>query len=203
MSHQQIYETLRQAAVEGKTLSYADIAPMAGLDMSRVDHRNRIAAMLDEISSAEHEAGRPLLSAIVVHGGVSDDAGLPGGGFFTMARRLGVFKSGDRSVFHAEEMARVFNAWRGGRATKEKGADMDVEKRIQEPVIKRDGAGRIQSVRLVFGPHHFVEVHLKDGRVHCAIGATHHGVHADAADVPSELESMIDELRRLHPDRAF
>jgi len=48
-----------------------------------------------------------------------------------------------------------------------------------------------------------VDVYLEDGRVKCAIGMTHHGVRADAADVPSDLERMIDELQRAHPDKSF
>jgi hypothetical protein len=77
------------------------------------------------------------------------------------------------------------------------------EKRIEEPKIARDASGKIQSVRLVFGPHHFVEVDLKDGRARCAIGTTHHGVRADASEINSELERLIDELKRAHPDKVF
>ena len=79
----------------------------------------------------------------------------------------------------------------------------DPSSRIEEPEIKRDAQGQIKSVRLVFGPHHFVDVFLENGRVQCAIGATHHGIRADAADVPSNFERMIDELTRSHPDNAF
>jgi hypothetical protein len=75
--------------------------------------------------------------------------------------------------------------------------------RIEEPKVQRDAQGQIKSVRLVFGPHHFVDVYLENDRVQCAIGATHHGIRADAADVPSNFERMIDELKRSHPDSAF
>jgi hypothetical protein len=106
--HQGIYEALKQAAIQGKPLNYADIAPLAGLDMNRADHRNQIAEILDEISTHEHTEGRPLLSAIVVH---AEDS-MPGGGFFKMARRLGVFKTGSQSDFHTEELVRVYNTWK-------------------------------------------------------------------------------------------
>lgn len=79
----------------------------------------------------------------------------------------------------------------------------NTETRIEEPNIKRDVKGRITSLGIVFGPHHFVEVMVEDGRVKCALGTTHHGVRADAAEVNGELERMIDELKRSHPDRAF
>jgi hypothetical protein len=76
----------------------------------------------------------------------------------------------------------------------------DTKTRIEEPVVKRNADKQIESVRLVFGPHHFVNVYLADGRVKCEIGATHHGIKADAAEVPTELERMIGELRDFHPD---
>lgn len=77
------------------------------------------------------------------------------------------------------------------------------EKRIDEPRIERDAQGKIKTVSLAFGPHHFVEVMIEEGRVKCAIGTTHHGIRADAADVNSELERMIDELKTRHPESAF
>jgi hypothetical protein len=81
------------------------------------------------------------------------------------------------------------------------------EHRIEEPEITRDSKGRITAIRLVFGPHHFVDVYrdgdAHDGRVRVAIGATHHGVGADAADVPSEFEKMVEQLMNLHPTRRF
>lgn len=76
-------------------------------------------------------------------------------------------------------------------------------RRIEEPQIHRDNKGRITSVSLVFGPHHFVEVMIEDDRVKCSIGATHHGIRADAADVNGEFERMIEELKRAHPDKVF
>jgi hypothetical protein len=79
----------------------------------------------------------------------------------------------------------------------------NTQSRIEEPVIERDATGKIIRSRQVFGPHHFLEVYLRDGRVQCAIGATHHGITADAADVNSDLERFTEELQGLHPDKAF
>jgi hypothetical protein len=75
--------------------------------------------------------------------------------------------------------------------------------RIDEPEIVRDGSGRITSIAFAFGPHHFVQVDIEGGRVHCAIGATHHGIRADAAEVNGEFEQLVDELKRSHPDKSF
>jgi hypothetical protein len=69
-----IYDLLKRVAAERRTTTYAEVGPLADLDMSRADHRNRISVLLDEISSHENGAGCPLLSAVVVHG-AGDNAG--------------------------------------------------------------------------------------------------------------------------------
>src|SRR5688500_8542903 len=112
--NQAIYEMLKRVAAEGRTTSYAEVAPLAGLDMSRADHRNRISVLLDEISSQEHAAGRPLLSAVVVHG-AGDNAGAPGKGFITLAKRLGLHGGGDDTAFFARELTRVHDYWRAAK----------------------------------------------------------------------------------------
>ena len=54
-------------------------------------------------------------------------------------------------------------------------------------------------VRLTFGPHYFVEISKNKRRVEFVIGATHHGIRADASAVGAELEKMIEVLRREFP----
>jgi hypothetical protein len=78
--------------------------------------------------------------------------------------------------------------------------DMD---RISEIEIERDKTETIQSVRFAFGPHYFVEVVRQGGRVQFHVGATHHGIRADASEVNGELERFVDELKRAHPGNAF
>lgn len=74
---------------------------------------------------------------------------------------------------------------------------------IRDVEIKSDGKGQIQSIRIVFGPHHFIDlVTEKKGKVSVAIGYTHHGFKADASEVNSELERIIEEIRRTHPEKA-
>jgi len=75
--------------------------------------------------------------------------------------------------------------------------------RIGEPEVKRNAQGQISELRVHFGPHHFFQLRRENGRVKVAIGATHHGIEADASDVPSEFEQLINELQRQHPDRRF
>ncbi len=74
--------------------------------------RDALSRQLDNISTEEHAAGRPLLSAVVVH----QDAGVltvPGGGFFTLSRRLGLLRgrAGANDLFYfVAELRRVHEA---------------------------------------------------------------------------------------------
>lgn len=68
--------------------------------------------------------------------------------------------------------------------------------------VDKDSAGNIKKVRLVFGPHYFVELHSKEHEgVEFVLGATHHGFHADATEVNGELEKIINEVRAKHADK--
>jgi hypothetical protein len=71
---------------------------------------------------------------------------------------------------------------------------------IREANVQTDTNGVIANVRLVFGPHHFVELQRReDGGVDFVMGTTHHGFRADASVVNSELEGIINEVRQAHP----
>jgi len=71
----------------------------------------------------------------------------------------------------------------------------------READVQTDTNGGIANVRLVFGPHHFVDLRRReDGGVDFVMGTTHHGFLADASIVGSELEGIINEVREAHPD---
>ena len=102
--HQGVYEAVRQAAREGRITYHGVIAPVAGLDMGREWNRAEIGRILGAISTHEREAGRPLLSAIVVH----QVDGRPGQGFFALARQLGLLQPGQsEDTFWQGEVRRV------------------------------------------------------------------------------------------------
>lgn len=70
---------------------------------------------------------------------------------------------------------------------------------IRDIEIRSDSKGRVQEVRITFGPHHFLELRADADKVSFAVGATHHGFRADASSVPSELEKLCEEIRRNYP----
>jgi hypothetical protein len=116
--HEGIYDAVRQAACEGRLTYYGVIAPLAGLDMGRGEwDRAEIGRILGRISTREHEEGRPLLSAIVVHSHnfpIEALRGRPGKGFFNLARELGLFRPDeDEEAFWQREVRRVHEHWQG------------------------------------------------------------------------------------------
>jgi hypothetical protein len=106
-----IYERLKSTARAGKTTNYGALAPLAGLNMGQAADRRAMGQILEEISVSENQAGRPMLSAVVVRA----DSGDPGSGFYSLARRIGKFPGGDARQFHAEELQRVHTFWKGRR----------------------------------------------------------------------------------------
>ena len=74
---------------------------------------------------------------------------------------------------------------------------------IREVTTTKNKRGDYESVRLVFGPHYFVQLKLEDlGAVTFVLGATHHGFKADASQVNGELEKIReDNLRSSRESR--
>ncbi len=107
--HQAIYDKLVSVARSQSTVCYSEIAPLAGLDMSRPPDRNIIGEILGEISTYEHEQGRPMLTVVVVR----KDKNMPGPLFFNLARELGVQHGDDNRAFFYAELRRVHDCWRG------------------------------------------------------------------------------------------
>ena len=104
---QTIYEKILSLAKNRSTAYYSDIAPLAGLDMSVPIHRERIGSILGEISRAEHQAGRPVLSAVVI----SVEGNRPGQGFFRLAEERDLYTGGDEDRFWVQELNRLFDYW--------------------------------------------------------------------------------------------
>ena len=106
--HEQIYNKLKAVARAGTIITYSEIAPLAGLDMTNPAHRNEIRRILGEVSTFEHRLGHPLLSVVVVH----HEDNMPGKGFFVLAKALCVYDGHDELPFFSTELTRVHEHWR-------------------------------------------------------------------------------------------
>ena len=102
-----ILERLTEVARRGEITSYAEIARLAHVDLDNPHFGAVIGRLLDEINRAEHAAGRPLVSAVVV----SKERNMPGPGFFDCARTLGLYRDGDDLGYWVEELGRVHRHW--------------------------------------------------------------------------------------------
>jgi len=102
-----VYCELIKAAQQRKTIYYEDIARIMKLP-TRGDHMAKeVGQILGEISECEHNQGRPLLSAIVIR----KDTGMPGEGFFKLARQLNKFQGQDEQNFWKNELQAVYGTW--------------------------------------------------------------------------------------------
>jgi hypothetical protein len=103
-----IRNKLIEAARAKKVVYYSEIGEILNLSMNNPSHRKEIGRILGEISTEEDQAGRPLLSAVVVH----KENHQPGKGFFQLARELGKQKPDENDdVFFAAELQKVFDKW--------------------------------------------------------------------------------------------
>jgi hypothetical protein len=66
--------------------------------------------------------------------------------------------------------------------------------------VESDANGEVRLARIRFGPHYLVEVRKEQGETSFELCYTHHGFKADASDVDGELERLIEEVRRTHPE---
>ncbi len=103
-----IGEHLKGFARKKDVTYYADVAPLAGLDMSLPNDRHEIGSILDTINREEVDEGGPLLSAVVVHKANM----MPGKGFFALARALGRFDGHDEDAYYFAELQKVHDYWK-------------------------------------------------------------------------------------------
>ena len=74
-------------------------------------------------------------------------------------------------------------------------------------ILKVDGEERgsrpKRNVKVVFGPHHFVDIIKHKDGIKFVLGITHHGVMMDASTVSSQLEEFIWKSREEYPEYIF
>lgn len=104
---QAIYDKIREVAKSRDITYYAEIAPLAGLNLASPGDIARLSSILGDISTAEHRDGRPLLSAVVIR----KEENSPGQGFFGLAQALGLHNGDDNFAFWVQELQRVHDYW--------------------------------------------------------------------------------------------
>ena len=99
-----------QAARARTYVTYSELADLMKLPPSGHYMSQQTGIMAGEISEEEHAAGRPMLSAILVH---AEDE-LPGPGFYRLAQVLGKkFRDTElgRKLFWEREREAVYAHW--------------------------------------------------------------------------------------------
>lgn len=102
----QVRERLIQVARAGDTLTYRALGESIGIDVDSLVERTELSHLLTEIAREEHDAGRPLLTAVVV-----DDQGRPGYEFFSVADELGFEVGAYDMPFFEATLDRVYDYW--------------------------------------------------------------------------------------------
>lgn len=91
LSHQAVRAELVKQATAQQTTTYDQLGQLFGIDIGEISQAMELFRTLDDINRAEHAVGHPLLSAVVVN----QDRGLPGKGFFDLARNLHTLSGAD------------------------------------------------------------------------------------------------------------
>lgn len=100
-------ELVRAAQYQGTT-TYQDIAVIMGLPAWGRYMGRETGHILGEISEDEVATGRPMLSSVAV--GIN---GMPGSGFFGLARRLGLLQTSEEEKnFWQGEREAAYRAWK-------------------------------------------------------------------------------------------
>ena len=108
-----VYCKLIEKARNKQNMHYEEVAAIMGKKPEeKMGHywANETGHMLREICDYEHKHNRPMLSAIVV---LKND-GIPGKGFFELARGLGKLTSvskQDEKTFWKQELLEVYKTW--------------------------------------------------------------------------------------------
>lgn len=99
--------TLREVARTGNTISYSDLtARIAAVSFEPNEYA--FHAFLGEISADEDDAGRGLMTVLVVH---KEGDGMPGAGWFQLAKDRGRDVSNKERCW-IEERNKVYDAWK-------------------------------------------------------------------------------------------
>lgn len=107
IAYAQVYSELITAARYRGTVTYQEIAKIMGLPIVGGYMARETGQMLGEISENEMMNQRPMLSAIAVN-----VHGLPGPGFYNLAKELGKQTEQPDEVFWKAECLAVYDTWK-------------------------------------------------------------------------------------------
>ena len=98
---EQLVSVLAPVAAVDDTLTYSELAATRGGSLKET--YRELSALLGEVSESEDRAGRGMLTAVVV----GAHSGIPGPGFFSLARRLGREGTNESIWRHERELLRT------------------------------------------------------------------------------------------------
>lgn len=112
---QVIYNKLVEVAEAHNKITYDKIASLEGVErnLANDEHCKELWGILTRISihTFKYEPGKPLLSAVVVQDEGNGRLGLPGLGFFEMAKQLGIYNGPNFKQFFSEQLQKVYDRW--------------------------------------------------------------------------------------------
>jgi len=111
MIHERLYEKLKEVARKKDMIYYSELAELLGMPFETEADRNELFRKIGDISTSEHDQGRPMLSVVVVHKSTSSEIRMPGKGFFKLASDLGVWNKGIKDKFFFDELGKVHEYW--------------------------------------------------------------------------------------------
>ena len=106
-----VFNELVKAARHRGSATYQELADLIGLPVTGDYMGSELGHLLGAISEDQHRLNKPLLSAVAVK-----VDGLPGKGFFDLAKNLGKYSgSADRDqqhLFWETEIKQVYDLWK-------------------------------------------------------------------------------------------
>ena len=111
---EQLVSLLATVVAADDTLTYRELAATRGDSLEET--YEELSALLGEVSESEDRAGRGMLSAIVV----GAHSGIPGRGFFSLARRLG--REGTNEAIWRRERELLRATWTKEHSPQQAGA---------------------------------------------------------------------------------
>ena len=101
--YKKIYGILVGVARTGGKTTYGEIARETGI----APRSATLHQIFNNICTDEVNSGRPMLCAVAVR----KDTGIPGAGFFKVAKGLGRMKNSSNRNFYEAELKKVYKFW--------------------------------------------------------------------------------------------